>query len=200
MEKNPETDEFITLLSLLKDGVPVGVLAQAIECHGVEGWDQFGRWRRAETESDCSKRALGALAAVYAWENTLYPQDTLSPVDQADMDPDSGSALYFGWYRPNCPDLTVIKAGLELRQNVARKVYGVSGGYKKGERMDLALIGALFKFIKGDFSKDAHPDYKNKRALANLLDQKLDGAAGTADSLEKKLKYAETQLDQKLVD
>lgn len=200
MDIKPQADEFVTLIDLLMKGTPVGVLAEAVELYGIEGWDRFGRLKSVKAQHELAVQALDALATVFAWYNLPERAGSISPVEDAQEHPESGSPLYFGWGVATKPDFDAIKEGLLLRQNVSRKISGQASGTLKGQRMDLLLVGALYKFIKGDFSTDSHPSFESKKSLANILDEKLDGAAGTADSLVKKLKRAEDDLDQKLLE
>lgn len=198
MDMNTQRPDFKSILSLLKAGVPVGVLAQAVEMAGVEGWDRYGRWCKSDEKSESSKLALDALALVYSWSNKFHRPEELSPLDDAENSPEDGSPLHFGWSVMNLPNFASIESGLTLKQDVGKKIAGQAGGESKGEKMDLRLIGALYKFIKGEFSPHVHEDFVDQRKFVRLLDNKLDSAAGTAGSLEKKLKRAIDELDSAL--
>lgn len=196
MDMNGDQFEFVSLASLLDAGESVGVLAQAVEGVGVQGWDRYGRFRKFAKDDDECRCALNALAYVYSWQlsEEYGSPEVESPVEGALDSPQLNNPLLHGWMRQDLPDLKAIGAGLDLRKDVARQVFGQSGGVNKGQRMDLLLVGALYQFIKGNVSPEGHPDFENKQALAALLDNKFGGVAGKAGSLEKKLKEAEDAL------
>lgn len=51
-----------TLYDMLREGYTVAQLASAIEMHGVQGWDRFGRFDRHKPASSACTQALDALA------------------------------------------------------------------------------------------------------------------------------------------
>lgn len=194
------TDErdFVWLAELLAAGEPAGVLAQAIEAFGVQGTDRFGRFVTFnKNESEC-EAALDALAVVYRWQcGEGSSQMEPSPLDDALVSYSPGNPLQYGWIRTDLPNFSEISRGVTLTSEVNR-LNAKRGGIAKGQRMDLLLVGAMYQFIKGDISKQCHPNFENQHQFANLLDDKFAGCAGRAGSLVKKLKEAEEALNDAL--
>ena len=106
-------DVFISLLQLYRNKTDISTLATAIERHGIQGWDRFGRLKTFKDEQGEYKAALDALAALYAWESDFdnIQATEMSPIDAADGLP--YSIFDMGWPADQVPDFDKIK--LETR-------------------------------------------------------------------------------------
>jgi len=74
--------KFRDLGSLLYDDVGTGILATAIEQHGIQGWDRYDRFVDFKPDSSEAHLALDLLAAQAAWSRD-ESDDTPSPLEAA---------------------------------------------------------------------------------------------------------------------
>lgn len=157
-----DESELITLADLIVGkGVTVGVLATAIETHGIQGFDRFGRFRSWPPDSDGAKRALELLAIQWAHPDGY---DEMSPADH-----DQGDTEYsnFGWPRGELPDFKALSRDVIVAPARPQSV-------KKRENAELAIIGMLLRFIRGELSRNKHPDFSSEAELINVLDDQRD--------------------------
>jgi hypothetical protein len=89
-----ETNPFLSLRSLLQDGVPITTLVDQIEKNGVYTWDEFDRFKKASEQEGLI--AIRILSHQYEWSSRtgagVYRQ---SPLSEAYGEHDSYSN--FGW-------------------------------------------------------------------------------------------------------
>lgn len=172
------------------------VLATAIEQDGIYGWDRFGRYKLFSKVNAEAIAALDQLAQQYLWSSghDNQPEDR-SPVEMVDDFPQDPHSLYMGWTSAYLPRLEEIKRSIEGNKNPVPPTGRLTGGTAKGINFDRMLIGALVRFIGGKVSQHSHPDFKDIKSLARLIDEKFAGVAGRADSLQKKFKCIADQLE-----
>ncbi len=110
-----EDPEFRTLERLLEtENIPHGVLATAIETHGIQGWDRYGRFktfhRDSAHDSPYVTKALDLLAHHLASAEERSerrhrddPEDCWEEFEESPWE-------QFGWKKGPLPDFDAIKA------------------------------------------------------------------------------------------
>jgi hypothetical protein len=80
----PEWDErsFLSLFDLYRIKTRISTLATAIERHGIQGWDRYGRFKTFKAEQPEAQAALDALATQLAWDWNL---DNCQSSDQSPL-------------------------------------------------------------------------------------------------------------------
>ena len=183
MTTNDETQEwdertFLSLSRLIEIKVRISTLATAIERHGIQGWDRYGRFNTftvgdQKDEERLARGALDALARQHDWE--IGQRLDQSPVDFESNYFEYGGGLSMGWYDNEAPDFDAIAAESKGKSPQQPK-------QKKGYRPDAmhSLIGGMLMFIRGelDGEKTPHPAYSSQEALAKLLTDELKGYPG----------------------
>ena len=179
-----KADRFRSLASLLEEGLAVGVLASAIESHGVHGWDRYGRFKRFSKESDNAKDALDALAEIAKRDEV----PTMKAEIYKKFPGFSAPWHNYGWLTDALPDLQALSAtNADAPEKPERSAKGVNA--------DLTLIGALLLVIEGEYGFKKHPDYETRTQFVNLLDARFNGEHGLSTStLFRKFKKARDQL------
>ena len=157
------------------------VLATAIENHGIQGWDRFGRFRSFEATSPQGLLALDALAHA----RSLYLERGTYQLDELfDFPFDT-----FGW-------LSDIMPKLESPPSTWPPSPGEPPGHPESQAREVKIrktrdlmhvIGALLMFIRGDVSESKHPDYEGQTKLIDFLDSKFDGFSGVTEGNLTKL-------------
>jgi hypothetical protein len=166
---------FRTLAQLLETGHSTGVLATAIEKHGVYGWDRYGRFRHFKP----SDQPSGASGEDYVGQAL----DCLAYIAERDEIPEAHPELtaaqsgrarpWFncGWPEDELPDLDSIEA----QQPVAPPR---PSSLAKKENSTLMVVAALLAFTKGELGVAQHPEYSSERQLIGLLADKMRGYPG----------------------
>lgn len=164
-----------------REKVKIETLASAIEDHGIQGWDRFGRFKTftsGSTGDDAVRYAyvLNVLAKQHQCDEV--PTQGRSPLDEAEDYAGSGHAFEYGWPEGHAAlDFSAIVAAAAGQPAEPTKQ---SSGNGKGENYNLNLIGALVGFITGEISPNAHPDYDKAggmKKLGKLLANKYDTAS-----------------------
>jgi hypothetical protein len=190
-------DEFTSIGELLVvRRISTAVLATAIEKHGLDGWDQCGRFRHfgPNTEPDVPN-ILKWLAE--EWKFAIAPNcghaHVQSPAEAAYEAGDSELDRY-GWLTESLPDFEAIEASASALPSPP------TWHSKKAENASLGIIGALLGFIRGDFSTHPHPDWQSQTALVDLLadacEKKVPGVSRS--NLEKHFAKAKQLLKDRL--
>jgi len=102
--------------------VQIGVLATAIETHGIYTWDRYGRFRHFLGESAQGTKALDLLSYVYEYESNPEPcnDEKEHPLDH-DFGWDNPYSA-FGWAAEVAPDFSAISAqGSNYEKPIAQK-------------------------------------------------------------------------------
>jgi hypothetical protein len=192
-DEPPEWDErtFLSLADLIGIGKRVSTLAEAIERHGVQGWDRYGRFKTFKPSDPEAKNGLDFLARQYEWNcnGGNCQEDSCSPSDDYE-----GEGQTLGWYDDEHPDFEAIAAE-KTGENPPRP----KG--KTGYRPDAmhGIIGGLLMFIRGelDGEKKQHPAYKSQEDLARLLADELKGYPGLSlRNIQDKFATANRAIDQ----
>ena len=202
--------EFHTLMDLMiVDGIPIPVLASAVERVGVQGRDKFGRLRSYQGEDDPNiASVLTALGvefeapwyAMVDWGGKADTSDASSAEIHKIFCSDEDGFLLWGWQQAALPDFKAIRiddppAGVP--QNASAS-FGALGGLTKGDNYNMVLIGALLEVIDGTAGSSKHSDFEHNRQFAAFLEEQFQGAAGRKDALERKFSNAKTALKNKL--
>lgn len=103
-QEEEEEDSFFSLRTLLESN-DVATLATAIEKEGIYHWDRFGRFVRADEESQ--EKALRLLANVYEYESNVEKSHEQHPLDISSGLGDPFSL--FGWRRDTLPNFEKIE-------------------------------------------------------------------------------------------
>ena len=207
--KTPER-EFHTLMDLMIiDGIPIPLLASAVQRVGIQGRDKFGRLRFHQGQDDPNiASVLSALSvefeapwyAMVDWGGKADTSDASSAEIHKIFCSDEDGFLLWGWQQAVLPDFRAIRIDDEppgVPQNAAAS-YGAFGGLTRGDNYNMTLIGALLEVIDGTAGSSKHPDFKHNRQFAEFIEEQFQGAAGTKDSLERKFSHAKTALKNKL--
>jgi len=202
--------EFQTLMDLMVvDGIPIPVLASAVERAGVQGRDKFGRLRSYQGEDDPNiASVLTALSvefeapwyAMVDWGGKADTSDASSAEIHKIFCSDEDGFLLWGWQQAALPDFKAIRIDdlpLGVPQNASAS-FGAFGGLTKGDNYNMVLIGALLEVIDGTAGSSKHSDFKHNRQFAAFLEEQFQGAAGRKDALERKFSNAKTALKNKL--
>jgi hypothetical protein len=156
-------------------------LATAIEKHGIQGWDRFGRFTSFSSTSPQGQQALDALAharSLYLEKGTYKLEEFVdAPFDR------------FGWLSDVMPDLDLASSAgpaspdepPEHRKAQAKEIK------IRNARELTHVIGALLMFIRGEVSEHKHPDYAGQTKLIDLLDAEFDGYSGVTEGYLTKL-------------
>ncbi len=156
-------------------------LATAIENHGIQGWDKFGRFGSFEATSPQGQQALDALAVA----RSLFVEKGTYRLDEFFDAPFDG----FGWFSDVIPDLDLIApAGPAAPDEPPGHSDSQARELKIRRARELThVIGALLMFIRGEVSEHKHPEYSDQSNLIGFLDVKFDGFAGVSESNLTKL-------------
>ncbi len=106
--------QYKSLRELRIAGVAVGVLATAIEAHGIYAWDRFNRFLKFEPAHAFAVRALDALA------ESVRPRDLQH--GSSDDDARGSPWIEAGWPDEDCPDFAALARGLKVRKSGAEAV------------------------------------------------------------------------------
>lgn len=178
----PDYEPFLRLGELIFNArVMPGTLATAIELHGIQTWDRFGRLKIFSAQSPEAQKAFDYLAAVYdSWSQ--------SPDDRMDYEEfyERGGDAY-GWEAVSAPDFDGITAGLSQKVAPTRP----QRVNLKNETSNLAIILALLRFIKGEMDNQPHPQYISEAQLIeHLVPRMVDFSGASARNLKDKFARA----------
>lgn len=110
--KDLKSDDFANLLDILRCHVCThGVLATAIERHGVWTWDRYGRFVRAGEAVQA--RALDFLAADHRYLVALSAG--VYELDQEERDSVISGLFQFGWLVRDLPNFDLIVGDIDTR-------------------------------------------------------------------------------------
>lgn len=195
-DETPEWDErtFLQLGDLAgRANVSIATLATAIERHGIQGWDRYGRFTTFKAGDAEAVVGLEFLARQHEWNcNVDNCQDgTQSPVESWE-----GPGYGVGWLDDEAPDFDAIAA--ESKGRSLPEPPKKSGGNGKGENHDMRLIAALLEVIDGTALGTKHPDYQSTQKLAQELEKVYGSRIGTEGSLVKKFSAARQKLQDRI--
>lgn len=176
-----ESMNFVSIGSLLYNGVAVGAIATAVEQEGVHGWDRYGRFRRFDATSPEGAAALKALAD----QQAAIERDEQRPSELDELDSDFSR---YGWLESDQPDFKRLAAGevrVERPQSVAKE-----------RNAHLAIIGGLLTIIQGKGkTTPPHPSFESRAQLIELIRAEVGDYPGlSARNLSKKFKEADDVL------
>ena len=160
--------KLITLAELLFRGYPPPVLATAIEKHGLDGWDGYGRWGQFKKTDAATKLALDDLQRVH------YEMVKSGATDLTDDDsqPDSpkkswhsavGGASFpkpihhMGWLSNKLPDLEKVKSSL-----AKQPVFVPMNGPEIRTETANAIIGGLLHLLTAEIENWHSPKSVDK--------------------------------------
>lgn len=105
MKPPNETDNMFCSIAWLYSGqlATPGQLATAIEMHGIDGWDDFYRYRHCEPDSPEAKSALAALSAGLKHNRRLEPHYNQLPWPDNVIDIDDLPENRYGWSKADLP-------------------------------------------------------------------------------------------------
>lgn len=147
----PEDDEqsddkentFISLEDLLKGKKhEIGLIAKAIELHGVYTWDRFDRFGLADESA--KTEALNLLAKLAEWRTTGRG---MPPLEEAYGMPENPYG-WFGWPSDACPDFDSIDIKEKTRQQksgikkIEQSLYKIIAGLAFGAKIQVSERGA----------------------------------------------------------
>lgn len=174
--------EFIRLGALVfeEDGWGIGLLATAIERHGIWGWDRFGRHTyfapppvgQSAVEKRDAQRIVPPNAAhvleLLAEEQEKREQELTEILNRIRATGRLENASFevnhklmrFGWSEDQLPDFAAI--GDEQRTDAPPQFPDLSDlkGNGKLEATLLRIIGALLHVLAGDDERRPHPDWE----------------------------------------
>lgn len=168
-----ESEEYLSLHSLLLHGYGPDVLATAIENHGLHCWDRFGRYGAIKGDSVDAEHALAALARIH--DAQVCTEPFAEPWDQG-IDHTSIISRY-GWMQSVLPNLDAIQNGIvkvSRPQSVAK--------YENNSTM---LIGALLDYIEFGLHSKPHPEFKNIQTLVDEIEAAADSRNGLGHKTTK---------------
>lgn len=154
-----EAATFRWLGDLVSTGTSIGVLATAIEKHGIYGYDRFGRWKHFALASDEAAAVLETLARIHAAD-----EDPMRESSQLDDDPVGNPTYAVGWPVSDCPDFEALdrEAGGKPQPPASRKAGGRPNNDKE-------LIAVLWGLIRGELRCNAHPDFPDNAAIIDHI-------------------------------
>lgn len=183
--------DFFTIPDLLRQGIKIPQLADAIEREGVQGWDRYGRFKVFSSQDKEYQTALDFLAAQHKWEayEAMTQYETESPLEMCDWDSD---VYLTGWRRDQLPNFGRLAAHRESDPpDPSRK----RPSDTKRKNADLMLIGALLAFIKGEDGFERHPQFKSQTDLIGyLLDKYRDMNGIDKRTIETKFSLANKMI------
>ena len=155
-----EENQFLSLRQLMSDPhcISVGALATAIEKHGIQGWDRFGRFCAFKPGSREVSDALECLSDEVAAESE--PVFCQYPSEQS-----LGGCTGFdkGWMKSELP-------AFDTRTQPAPPTRRT-----KTDSGQLTIIAGLLAAIRGEFGNTRHPDFQSDEAIKALIaDQMRD--------------------------
>jgi hypothetical protein len=161
-----------------------GVLATAIEEHGIYTWDRFGRFAHYRPGSPEVSRALDHLAAVHTAETDPEQREFFD----RELFSDAGGDA-FCWPSSHAPDFDAIEA--RTQQPQAPKPVNTAGATKTANA-HAGIIRGLLRFIKGEFDGvRRHPDFVSEADLRDVLEKQMLGFPGcSAENTKRKFKIA----------
>lgn len=142
----------------------VGTLATAIEKHGVQGWDRFGRFREFAAGTDDARAALDALAEQFAHDS----DEGLSPADLGEF---GGPIHRYGWLASKMPAFDAI-------DQEEQKAGPPAPVRRRAENTDLRIIGCLLGIIKGEIAWPKHPNFKTEEDLIGCMVDEMGSLPG----------------------
>lgn len=189
-ESRQDKQTYISLVQLINTGVKISILATAIEKHGIQGWDRFGRFKAFTKDSagdDALRytKVLDALAAQHEWDEA--PANYRSPIEEAEAFAGSGHPFEYGWLKSELPDFEAIVAGA-----AGQPVAPPKKPSKRAETSDLNIIAALLQFLmpKAGYAKEA-------QLINDLLDVGWGDYAGISQrNLQQRFADAKKSLNQ----
>lgn len=177
---------------IFKLDVSTGVLATAIEQHGVYSWDRYGRFKQFGPDSDVAQKALDQLAALHAARVSAELDGDYDGPDW-EMFSESGGD-YFCWPSSAAPDFKALSVATHQEQAPPPRSAGAAA---REENADLRMVGALLLYILGELGKPRHPSYSSKTEFISHIENKLDGYPGLKKgTLRRKFDRALGLLDQ----
>jgi hypothetical protein len=176
--------EFHSLFALIVgSGVPIPVLAEAVERHGIYVFDRFGRFKCFKRGSHEAERALDALAEQH---RTRADPDVPDAVDAVQWEGVFDSS---GWPAAQLPDFQSI----EPNDVAPPPTRSVRMERPVKEQNLINLIGGLLVFIKGA-AGTAHPDYRSEAALQEWLERKIELPGMGSRTVQDVFKQAKDSL------
>jgi hypothetical protein len=174
------------LPELIREGVPISQLADAIEMQGIQGWDRFGRFKTFTAATDPERQAaLDFLAQQHAWLISTDDDEgeIQSPLDRVDID---SQVEYLGWKTDNLPKFEQLAA---LR--AADPVAPMTSQQRRKLNADEALIAALFLLIQEGY------EFTTQEDLAGYLEHQNAAWPGlSAKNIKTKLAQANSYFTE----
>lgn len=169
-----------------------GVLATAIERHGIYSWDRYGRFTRYGPDTPEAAKALDLVAAEYEYHSRLPPDYTeMSPAEYLVDDPGGDNYV---WPASDLPDFKALEESSDPHQRASSP--SSAGAAVRQENADLRVAGALLLLITGELDGESHPRYADKKQLVEYIEAKLAGYPGLKENtLRAKLDRARGLLD-----
>jgi hypothetical protein len=184
-----DDDPLLRLGELLFDlNMHPGILATAIEEHGIYTWDRFGRLKHYLAGSPEGERALQFLASFYDMDTDPERREFLDRELVAEVGGD-----YFCWPASKAPDFARLDTTIQPERMTPPRSAGASA---REENADLRVVGALLMYITGDLGVPKHPSYNGNTEFIRHIEKKLDGYPGLKEgTLRKKFDRALGLLD-----
>jgi hypothetical protein len=121
MANNEVMDLYSAYLHCVKNDIPVGAIATAIESEGIYTWDEYGRYHHANNGSDGVMKALEHLKIFCIELNSHWsdPVGAEEKIDQFWSNPELSPLKMFVWPESKTPNFKKLqekwnKANLEL--------------------------------------------------------------------------------------
>ncbi len=153
---------------LLRSTVRVGVLATAIEQHGIYSWDRYGRFKHFGPGSIEAGAALDVLAKYF---DALCDADETRWFDESSFR--DGGADHYCWPSSKLPNLDAADASLEVASPRMR-----TGPEKRSDSGLLHMIGALLLTMDGKAGQPRHPAFSSEAKLMDFLSDHFKGYDG----------------------
>ncbi len=167
-----DADPLLRLGQLIFEAnIPEGVIATAIEQHGVYSWDRYGRFKHFGPESDKAARALDHLARCYDARTDFDNEGWFDWEVFSDAGGDS-----YCWPSSHAPDFDAIRTGQIQPSQMSRRQ---APSEIKSENAHAGIILGLLRFIKGELPGiRPHPNYQSETRLREFLDSVMVGYPG----------------------
>lgn len=180
--------KLITLAELLLRGYPPPVLATAIEKHGLDGWDGYGRWGLFKKTDAATQLALDDLQRVH-YEMVKSGATDITDDDNQPAPPKKswhaavGGASFpkpihhLGWLSNKLPDLEKVKSSL-----AKQPVFVPMNGPEIRTETANAIIGGLLHLLTAEIENSGIRTTLVQEDVIRALLDSVGGYDGVSES------------------
>lgn len=183
-----EIPDLITVAHILLTYSDWQAVVTAIETHGLQGWDRYGRWGKFKPDQRPVSDALDAIAEVLKqWD---LHGEAFNAHDWIEDHAGYHNLHAVGWAESDLPKFRDYVSALPKKPAVYRST-------RRIEKNDLVLIAFLLRLILGEEGGCKHPQFSSEQDIKNYASDHLKGVPGLSErTLDTKFREAKRCWDQ----